>query len=95
MSKTLISQNFERSLQLQKLQNTIAQIESKTHLKGLVGSSLSFVIYQLFKQTDKPFLLIFNDKEEAAFYLNDLEVIFVLYFLIHCYIFLIFLSLRQ
>jgi hypothetical protein len=22
---------------------------------------------------DKPFLLIFNDKEEAAYYLNDLE----------------------
>ena len=73
MSKTLISQNFERSLQLQKLQNAIAQIKSKIHLKGLVGSSFSFVVTQLFKKADKPFLLIFNDKEEAAFYLNDLE----------------------
>jgi len=73
VSKTLISQNFERSLQLQKLQNAIAQIKSKIHLKGLVGSSFSFVVTQLFKKADKPFLLIFNDKEEAAFYLNDLE----------------------
>lgn len=73
MSKTLISQNFERSLQLQKLQSTIAQSQVRVHLKGLVGSSLSFVIAESFKNLDKPFLLVFNDKEEAAFYLNDLE----------------------
>jgi len=73
VSKTLISQNFERSLQLQKLQTTIAQSQVRLHLKGLVGSSLSFIIAESFKKADKPFLLIFNDKEEAAFYLNDLE----------------------
>ena len=73
MSKTLISQNYVQSLQLQKLQNTIAQTQSKTHLKGLLGSSFSFVVAESFKLVDKPFLLIFNDKEEAAFYLNDLE----------------------
>jgi len=42
-------------------------------LKGLVGSSLSFVLSNAFQQSDRPFLLIFNDKEEAAYYLNDLE----------------------
>tara|TARA_B100000780_G_scaffold278817_1_gene253820 strand:- start:822 stop:4067 length:3246 start_codon:yes stop_codon:yes gene_type:complete len=39
----------------------------------LVGSSLSFVISETFKSSEKPYLLIFNDKEEAAYYLNDLE----------------------
>jgi len=73
VSKTLISQNFERSLQLQKLQTTIALSQVRLHLKGLVGSSLSFIIAESFKKADKPFLLVFNDKEEAAFYLNDLE----------------------
>ena len=73
MSKTLVSQNFEQSLQLQKLRNSIAQNETKTHLKGLLGSALSFVVTSSFKHAEKPFLLIFNDKEEAAFYLNDLE----------------------
>jgi len=34
---------------------------------------LSFVISETFKKADKPYLLIFNDKEEAAYYLNDLE----------------------
>lgn len=73
MSKTIISQTFSRSLQQQKLQNTIALSQSKTHLKGLVGSSFSFVIANAFKTAETPFLLMFNDKEEAAFYLNDLE----------------------
>ncbi len=39
----------------------------------MVGSSLSFVISETFKKANKPYLLIFNDKEEAAYYLNDLE----------------------
>ena len=60
-------------MQTQKLETAIAQSQSKSHLKGLVGSSFSFIISELFKQPEKPFLLIFNDKEEAAFYLNDLE----------------------
>ncbi|WP_396187998.1 transcription-repair coupling factor [Flavobacterium sp.] len=45
----------------------------KTNITGLVGSSLSFVIHALFKKTELPLLLLFNDKEEAAYYLNDLE----------------------
>ena len=76
MSKSIISQTYAQSLQLQKLQTAIAQTQEKAtklHLKGLVGSSLSYVIAESFKTTEKPFLLIFNDKEEAAFYLNDLE----------------------
>ena len=58
---------------MQKLRDSISQPESKTHLKGLVGSSFSFVVASAFKQSDSPFLLVFNDKEEAAYYLNDLE----------------------
>ena len=73
MSKTLISQTYLQTLQKQNLQNAIAQTQAKTHLKGLVGSSLSFVIAAVFKEVQKPFLLVFNDKEEAAHYLNDLE----------------------
>ena len=73
MSKSILSQTYAQTLQTQNLQTAIAQNESKTHLKGLVGSSFSFVISSVFKQADKPFLIVFNDKEEAAFYLNDLE----------------------
>ena len=73
MSKSNLSQSYGQTLQMQNLRAAIAQTQSKTHLKGLVGSSFSFVISQAFKGAEKPFLIIFEDKEEAAFYLNDLE----------------------
>ncbi len=43
------------------------------HLKGLTGSALSFLISGVFKNSELPFLVLLNDKEEAAYYLNDLE----------------------
>jgi len=73
VSKTRISQTYLQTLQVQNLQNAMSQTGTKTHLKGLVGSSFSFVISTVFKAAEKPFLLVFNDKEEAAHYLNDLE----------------------
>tara|TARA_R110002124_G_scaffold113456_1_gene267855 strand:+ start:47229 stop:50561 length:3333 start_codon:yes stop_codon:yes gene_type:complete len=73
LSKAFIAQTYLQTLQLQNLQKTITQAETKVHLKGLVGSSFSIVISEVFKTTDKPFLLVFNNKEEAAYYLNDLE----------------------
>jgi transcription-repair coupling factor (superfamily II helicase) len=42
-------------------------------MTGLVGSSLSFVAHSLFKKSELPFLILFSNKEEAAYYLNDLE----------------------
>ncbi|MGV3460774.1 MAG: transcription-repair coupling factor [Flavobacterium sp.] len=47
--------------------------EAKLHVKGLIGSSLSFVVDPLFRRSELPFLFILKDKEEAAYYLNDLE----------------------
>ncbi|MCA0960177.1 transcription-repair coupling factor [Muricauda ruestringensis] len=80
MTKTPISQLYEQSPALGKLRSAIAQSQSnasarsqKINVKGLVGSSLSFMITDTFKSADLPFLLILNDKEEAAYYLNDLE----------------------
>ncbi|WP_081210380.1 transcription-repair coupling factor [Salegentibacter sediminis] len=76
MSKSVIAQSFAQSPQQQELREILVSSEknvSKIQLKGLVGSSLSFVTANAFKEVDKPFLLIFNDKEEAAYYLNDLE----------------------
>ncbi|WP_190810727.1 transcription-repair coupling factor [Flagellimonas sp. S3867] len=72
MTKASIFQLFEQSPQLGKLKDTIAKTE-KISVKGLTGSSLSFVISSLFKSEELPFLVLLNDKEEAAYYLNDLE----------------------
>ncbi|PKD20735.1 transcription-repair coupling factor [Salegentibacter salinarum] len=76
MSKTIIAQSFAQSPQQQELRDSLAYSEknrTKIQLKGLIGSSFSFVTANAFKEAEKPFLLIFNDKEEAAYYLNDLE----------------------
>ena len=73
MSKATITQTYAQALQTQNLQNAIANSEGNSHLKGLVGSSLSIVIAEVFKTAEKPFLVVFDDKEEAAYYLNDLE----------------------
>ena len=59
----------------QNLSTVISTFKQKTHLKGALGSSLSFTIASVFKTTKLPFLLIFDSKEEAAYYLNDLEVL--------------------
>ncbi|MBP2833173.1 transcription-repair coupling factor [Aquimarina sp. U1-2] len=73
MSTSSISQIFKQSLSLQKLENAIATPQAKVHLQGLLGSSLSFAISNLFKTANQTFVCIFDDKEEAAYYLNDLE----------------------
>ena len=49
--------------------------QQKIQLKGLIGSAFSFTIAAAFRQQKKPFLLVFDSKEAAAFHLNDLELI--------------------
>ncbi len=73
MSTTLVTSLFSQSSQTRKLGDTIASSQKKIQISGLVGSSVSLAIAAAFKTTQTPFLLIFNDKEEAAYHLNDLE----------------------
>ena len=73
MSKTVYS-IYDTSPKTEQIVALLAQNNSpKLHLSGLVGSSISFVVRSIFKKSELPFLLILNDKEEAAYYLNDLE----------------------
>lgn len=73
MSFTTVSSVYASSAKIIQLAENIAVPENKVQLKGLVGSSFSFVVQALFEKTELSFLLLFNDKEEAAYYLNDLE----------------------
>jgi transcription-repair coupling factor (superfamily II helicase) len=73
MSKTLVRSLFEKSSALGKLRNSIANTEKNIQVSGLVGSATSLIIADAFKTSDLPFLFILNDKEEAAYHLNDLE----------------------
>ncbi|HLT65536.1 MAG TPA: transcription-repair coupling factor [Flavobacterium sp.] len=64
---------FSDSAQTKQLLKHLQSTQSKIKVNGLIGSALSFEVYGLFKNAEAPFLLIFNDKEEAAYYLNDIE----------------------
>jgi len=73
VSKNTLSNQFAQSLQLKKLRDSITQNHRNIQAKGLTGSALSFTIQQIFGDQEQPILVILNDKEEAAYYLNDLE----------------------
>lgn len=73
MSKTLVTSLYSQSSQTRKLGETIVQSQSNISVSGLIGSSLSMVLAKTFRNSELPFLLILNDKEEAAYHLNDLE----------------------
>ena len=72
MSLSSISNRFEESPQIRKLGEAIAQSQNIS-LEGITGSALSFALASTFKSSELPFLFLLNDKEEAAYYLNDLE----------------------
>ena len=73
MSKVLVSSLFSKSSYSRKLGIAITNNENKTVISGLVGSSFSIVISEVFNDVNRPFLIVLNDKEEAAYHLNDLE----------------------
>lgn len=73
LSKQHIIKTFEQAVQQKQIVQLLSKGNHHFQISNLVGSSLSFVISETFKKAEKPFLLIFNDKEEAAYYLNDLE----------------------
>ncbi|RBA29820.1 transcription-repair coupling factor [Flavobacterium tibetense] len=72
MKASNISQKYQKNTTVKLLSDALAT-RPKLFVSGLVGSSLSFVIEAVFQKTELPILLLFNDKEEAAYYLNDLE----------------------
>ncbi|MFB0942695.1 MAG: transcription-repair coupling factor [Patiriisocius sp.] len=74
MSKTLVRSLFRESSAQAALKTQLTeQTRDNCVVSGLVGSALSITIAELFKETALPFLLILNDKEQAAYHLNDLE----------------------
>ena len=49
--------------------------KSKIHFKGLVGSQNALLAANITQEVKRPHLFILSDKEEAAYFLNDLESI--------------------
>jgi transcription-repair coupling factor (superfamily II helicase) len=74
LSKSVLYNTYDKSPKVQQIVTGLQENNSiKMHLDGLLGSAVSFVIQAVFKKAEAPFLVILNNKEEAAYYLNDLE----------------------
>ncbi|RUA06297.1 MAG: transcription-repair coupling factor, partial [Flavobacteriia bacterium] len=73
MSKQTVLEIYGHSPKTKQIVKALKGERTEIQLTNLVGSSFSFVFASIFKDIDNPFLLICNDKEEAAYYLNDLE----------------------
>ena len=73
MSKQEIVNQYQESVKVKQILKQIQLDKNQIQITNLVGSLMSFVISETFKKDDKSYLLIFNDKEEAAYHLNDLE----------------------
>ena len=74
MSKELLLSSFLEGKPYHQLSE---YIKGKTpcFAENLVGSSLSFVLFDIFKRTGQTLLFVGDDKEQAAYLLNDLELL--------------------
>lgn len=68
--KSLFSKAKNTQLICEQLQNNE---HSHVHAKGLIGSATAFVSQAVYQQFPINQLFVLNDKEEAAYFLNDLE----------------------
>ncbi|PUZ27805.1 transcription-repair coupling factor [Chitinophaga costaii] len=74
MNLQAVLQLYQRDTRLQSLVKGIQLPHPQYfHLTGLYGSATSFVSVGTWAQSDANHLFILNDKEEAAYFQNDLE----------------------
>jgi transcription-repair coupling factor (superfamily II helicase) len=64
---------YQQFVDSKQITTELLKVSNQFQISNLVGSSLSFIIAESFKKIDKPILFLLNDKEEAAYFLNDLE----------------------
>ena len=64
---------YQKSAKVSQLVQLLENKGTKVHAKGLIGSSVSFVVQTVFEQINRSILLLANDKEDAAYLTNDLE----------------------
>ena len=70
-----IIQRYKESDGIAKLASLLKESEADISLSGLIGSQESFIAAATFKATEYNHLFILNDKEEAAYFQNNLTSI--------------------
>ncbi len=75
MNTSDIQALYLKSAKVGLLTECLFKPNQKVLLKGMNGSLISFVASAVFQKLNTPFLLLFANREEAAYVLNDLEVL--------------------
>lgn len=73
MDQTQFLQRFKKLKGLDETADLLQQAEVRIHWKGLIGSSKSLAVAAVAEQVPGHHLFILQDKEAAAYFLNDLE----------------------
>lgn len=76
MEQTQFLQLFKKLKGLDETANLLQQAEIRIHWKGLIGSSKSIAAASVCEQVPGNHLFILEDKESAAYFLNDLEQLY-------------------
>ncbi|MCF8459781.1 MAG: transcription-repair coupling factor [Flavobacteriales bacterium] len=66
---------FEQSKTLTDVGHGLKTDAAKIRLRGVAGSAYAFLVSKLVKDTDQDHLIVLSDKEEAAYFLSDLELL--------------------
>lgn len=74
-STTTVQDLIGSFVQHPHLETVLDQIQkkSKAHLKGLIGSGASLFFEAIYRNTQQGHLVVLEDKEEAAYFFNDLQ----------------------
>lgn len=76
MDQNKLLSSFAKLRQIDETALALSQGNVRVHWKGLVGSAKSLTSIGVAQQVPGNHLFILNDKEEAAYFLNDLEGLF-------------------
>lgn len=76
MEQTQFRKLFSKLKGVNQTANALQQAEVRIHWKGLVGSSRSLIASAVTEQVPGHHVFVLEDKEAAAYFLNDLEQLF-------------------
>lgn len=77
IKKQSLLHHFNKHPGVARLLQMITSDDDHLHLKGVAGSSVALIIASLFEQAGKQqYLIVIPDKEQAAYFYNDLENVF-------------------
>jgi len=75
MTKDELTALFSKSKPLEEVRLSLKEDAVKIKLRGMAGSAYAFAAAELIKKTDRHHLIVLSDKEEAAYFLSDLELL--------------------